>query len=126
MPILPFGEYRPDISDHQGKYSNSILNVLPLGNWYGPFKELESFTAAMVGACRGYFYAQKNDGSVSVFAGTSTKLYNLDNTDGTWDDVSVGAGTYSALSANANWQFCQFNNLVFATQVNAVLQVFDL
>lgn len=33
---------------------------------------------------------------------------------------------YAALSASANWQFAQFGNLVFATQANAALQVFDL
>lgn len=48
------------------------------------------------------------------------------------DTSSAGSGThsitshYSALSANAQWQFAQFGNLVFATQANDVLQVFDL
>lgn len=35
-------------------------------------------------------------------------------------------GTYAALTATAQWQFAQTGNLVFATQANAVLQVFDL
>jgi hypothetical protein len=45
---------------------------------------------------------------------------------------SAGSGThsvtshYSALSSNANWQFAQTGNLVFATQANDVLQVYDL
>jgi hypothetical protein len=33
---------------------------------------------------------------------------------------------YSALSSDAQWQFAQFGNLVFATQKNAVLQVYNL
>lgn len=126
MPIKPFGEYRPDVSDYEGQTTKNILNVIPKGDGYGPFLDLVSFTSAMAAACRGYFYARKSDGSITVFAGTSTKLYNLNNTDGTWTDVSKGASTYSALSNNAQWQFAQFNNYVFATQANAPLQVFDL
>lgn len=46
--------------------------------------------------------------------------------------ASTGTGThsithlYSSLTSTAQWQFAQFGNLVFATQANAVLQVFDL
>lgn len=46
--------------------------------------------------------------------------------------TTAGSGThsitqhYSALSNDAQWQFQQFGNLLFATQHNAVLQVFDL
>lgn len=46
--------------------------------------------------------------------------------------TGAGAGThsvttrYSALSSDAQWQFEQAGNLVFATQANELLQVFDL
>jgi hypothetical protein len=45
---------------------------------------------------------------------------------------SAGSGThsvtwlYSSLSSDAQWQFAQFGNLVFATQKNAPLQVYNL
>lgn len=124
--MLSFAEWRPDVSDYQGQTTKTILNVVPRGDGYGPFLDIVAFTTAMAAACRGYFYARKADGSITVFAGTSTKLYNLNNTTGAWADVSKGASTYSALSNNAQWQFAQFNNYVFATQANAPLQVFDL
>lgn len=126
MPVLPFGEYRPDVSDYQGEHTKNILNVFPRGDGYGPVPSLTAVTGAMAGACRGYFYAIKNDGSISVFAGTATKLYNLSNTDLTWTDVSKSAGTYTSLATTAQWRFAQFNNFVFAVQVNAPPQVFDL
>src|SRR6478609_3474037 len=126
MPVLPFGEYRPDVSDYQGEHTKNILNVFPRGDGYGPVPSLTAVTGAMASACRGYFYAIKNDGSISVFAGTATKLYNLSNTDLTWTDVSKSAGTYTSLSTTAQWRFAQFNNFVFAVQVNAPPQVFDL
>ena len=130
MPLIPFGEYRPDVSDYEGQATRNIRNVIPRGDGYGPFPGLSTYTSALPSACRGAFYALKSDGSVITFAGTSTasgsKLYRLDNTNYTWTDVSLEAGTYSALTATAQWQFAQFGNLVFATQANAALQVFDL
>jgi hypothetical protein len=205
MPLLPWGEYKPDVSDYEGQATRNINNVLPRGDGYGPFASFAAATQAMPAACRGGFYALKSDGSVQVFAGTSTGLYRLNNTDLSWIPVArtttvtitaaspgvitetahgavandpkvfsnsggalpaaitagtvyyvktvltantytisatpggaaintatTGTGThsvthvYSALSSNANWQFAQFGNLVFATQANEPLQVYNL
>lgn len=156
MAILPFGEYRPDVSDYQGQHSRTISNVLPRGDGYGPVKDILAFTQALESPCRGFFYARKNDGTIAVFAGTSNKLWLLDNSDGSWDDVSAvgvasllltdgssfllltdgvsrldlttgtGFGEYTSLPSKAQWQFAQFNNFVFAVQQNVVPQVYDL
>ena len=126
MPMLPFGEYRPDVSDLNQAYSSVITNALPRTDGYGPVKSIEVFTAVLPGPCRGYFFAHNRDGSVAIFAGTATKLYRLDNTTFLWLDVSVGAGTYTSVDTNRNWKFAQFNDFVFATQRNAVLQKYDL
>lgn len=48
------------------------------------------------------------------------------------DTASTGTGThslthlYSSVSSSSQWRFAQFGNLVFATQKNAVLQVYNL
>jgi hypothetical protein len=126
MALLPFGEYKPDVSDYEGQATRNVRNVLPRGDGYGPFPDFAILSQALPAACRGAFYALKSDGSVAVFAGTVNKLYLADNTDYSWDDVSLGASTYSSLSSDAQWQFAQFGNLVFATQKNAVLQVYNL
>lgn len=126
MPILPFGKYLPDVSDYSGQHTRTLLNVLPRGDGYGPVQDAVAYTSALAAACRGYFYARKNDGSIAVFAGTSTKLYLLNNTTNAFADVSQGSSTYSALSNNAQWQFAQFNNFVIAVQQNCVPQVYDL
>jgi hypothetical protein len=126
MPLLQYGDYRPDTSDYEGTSVHNILNVYPRGDGYGPFPSFAAFSQALPAGCRGAFYALKSDGSVVTFAGTSTKLYQLNNTTYAWTDVSLGSGTYAALSSTAQWQFAQFGNLVFATQANANLQVFDL
>ena len=126
MPRLLFGEYKPDLVDYEAQYSADIANVVPRADGYGPFPALTSFTSALAAACRGYFYARNADGSITVFAGTSTKLYKLSNTDFTWGDVSKGSATYSAVPTIDQWQFEQFNNFVFANQINTTLQIFDL
>lgn len=124
--FLPFGEWKPDLSDYEAIASQAITNVVARGDGYGPFQDFQAFTNALPAACRGFFCARNSDGSVKIFAGTATKLYLLDNSTLAWTDVSLGAGTYSALSSTANWQFAQFGLLVFATQANAVLQVFNM
>lgn len=125
--ILPFGEYRPDVADYEGIASQAITNVVPRADGYGPFPDLAPFTKTLPAPCRGSFTARKSDGSIVGFAGTAAaKLYQLNNTDFSWTDVSRGGGTYGALSTTANWTFVQFGNLVFATQANDVLQVFNL
>lgn len=126
MPLLKWGAWAPDTVDYEAQKANTILNVIPRADGYGPFPGVSAYTQALPAACRGGFYALKSDGSVITFAGTSTKLYQLNNTDYSWTDVSKAAGTYSSLSSTAQWQFAQFGNLVFATQANAPLQVFDL
>ena len=128
MPIVPFAEFRPDLSDFSaaGKFTKNIANVVPHGDGYGPFKSLATITSSAAAPCRGFFYARKADGSVSAFMGTSTKLYQLDNTTLQFNDVSKALGTYSALSNNANWTFEQFNKYVIATQVNVPPQYFSL
>ena len=126
MPLLQFADWKPDTSDYEGTSLHNVLNAVPRGDGWGPFPSFSAYTQALPAACRGAIYALKSDGTVITFAGTSTKLYKLNNTDFAWTNVSLGAGTYSALSVNTNWQFAQAGNLVFATQANAVLQVFDL
>lgn len=126
MTAVPFGDYRPDIADLDTQFTKSLTNVLPRADGYGPFPDFSSYTGALPAACRGFFIGRKTDGSVAVFAGTSTKLYILDATALTWTDASLGSGVYAALSSTDQWQFAQFGNFVLATQANAVLQEFDL
>ncbi len=125
MPIVPFGEYRPDVSDYEGKSTKNILNVVPQGDGYGPFQDFAPYSSALPGICRGAFYALKSDGTIATFAATSTDLYLLDNTTFAWTLVSRSGG-YTALNPTGQWQFVQFNNLVVAVQANANPQVFNL
>jgi hypothetical protein len=88
MPLLPFGEYKPDVSDYEGQATKNVRNVLPRGDGYGPFPDFATLTQALPSACRGAFYALKSDGSVQIFAGTVNALYTANNTDYSWIPVS--------------------------------------
>src|ERR1700687_82021 len=120
--MIPFVDWKPDIAAYQGAASQLIQNVVPRGDGYGPFANFTAFTSALPATCRGFFYARKTDGSIAVFAGTSTKLYQLSNTDFSWTDVSKSGGNYTALPSSDHWQFIQFGNLVIAVEANSVPQ----
>jgi len=126
MPLIPFGEYRPDVSDYAAAYTDQVANVLPRGDGYGPMQDFAAYSAGLPGACRGFFKAIKTDGSVAIFAATATKLWQLNNTNQGWTDVSLGGGSYSAVSASDQWQFVQYINYVIAVQANVAPQFFDL
>lgn len=126
MPVVPFGEYRPDLSDYEAGSERNALNVVPRGDGFGPFPSLAAISLSLGAQCRGAFQAAKTDGSLFVFAATATDLYLLNNTTYAWAKVSKGGGPYSSIANSDQWIFRQFNNLVFATQVSAPLQVFDV
>lgn len=122
----PFSEYRPDVSDYNAAYTSRVLNVLPRADGYGPMQDFSAFTSALAGTCRGFFKAIKTDGSVSIFAATATRLYQLDNSALTWTDVSLGGSAYASVSSSDQWQFVQYINFVIAVQANVAPQYFDL
>lgn len=126
MPVLTFGEYRPDISDLNKGHTQALVNVLPRSDGYGPVQTPSPFTFDLPAACRGYFYARRTDGSVTIFAGTVDRIYRLDNTTLDWIDASKSGAAYSSLSASTNWQFAQFNDIVIAVQANAAPQKFNV
>lgn len=121
---IPWGEWAPDLSDLGSASTQDVQNVVPRSDGYGPFKSLQAFTEALPANPRGYFFARRNDGSISVFAATSTELYLLNNTSLVFEVVSQA--TYPAIPTDANWQFAQFNDLVIAVQVNVPPQKYTL
>lgn len=124
--LIPYGEFAPDISDLDAPVSLDLLNVVPRADGYGPFQALLGFTLTIGARCRGFFFARNTDGSITVFAATSTRIYKMDNTTFGWADVSKGGAAYAGIPASDNWQFVQFNALVIAVQANTAPQVFTL
>lgn len=123
---IPFEEYAPDLTPLGTGVSALISGVTPRADGFGPFKSLAELTGSLPDTCRGHFFARKSDGSIATFAGTINRLYELNNTDFTWIDVSQGAAAYSNLVSTDNWQFAQFNDLVIAVNQNTPPQKFAM
>jgi hypothetical protein len=126
MPLIPFGEYKPDLSDYEAQSGQGVLNVVPRGDGYGPFPSLAAISQSLGAQCRGAFAAYKTDGSIVAFAATATDLYLLNNTTFAWSKVSLGGGPYLSVPSSDQWSFAQYNNLVVACQASVVPQVFDI
>src|SRR5215831_17136997 len=126
LPRMKFPPWVPDLADQETDVCANVSGVIPRADGWLPFLAYMQFTQALPDRCRGFFFARNSDGTVSLFAGTKiARLYLLDNTTLAWKDVSKGGG-YAALDDQANWQFEQFNNFVFAVQGNDNPQVYDL
>jgi hypothetical protein len=100
MALLPVGEWRPDVSDFNGQHSRTVLNVVPQGDGYGPFKTLGALTLALPAACRGYGVFRNTDGTVTVMAATVNRIYKLNNTTLGWSNVSKVVALTSITNAS--------------------------
>lgn len=125
LPPILFPPWAPDLSPIVG-VAQVVSGCVPMRGGWSPFKVAQSFSDALGERCRGMKFARMADGSVKIFAASATRLYLLDNTDNSWDDVSKGGAAYPDLVTTDNWQIEQYNDLVIAVQQNTAPQVFDL
>jgi len=114
-----FDEWLPD-QPSVAKSVREALNVVPALNGYTYLNSAANYSAAASENLNNVF-AGKFGGTVTVFAGGATKLFKLDNTDLTLDDVS--SGTYSG---DNRWQFVQFGQNMLATNGTQRIQRWTL
>ncbi len=115
-----FTEWLPDQPGVTGALTNA-LNVYPKAVGYGPLPTEEDYSGAASEDLNSVFAGKDPSGNTRVFAGSSTKLFLLDSTDLSLDDVS--GTTYTATS---KWNFAQFGSLVLATNDQNKVQFADL
>jgi len=111
MVDILFGEWLPDQMSLESAGADKALNVIPLTErTYGPIAALSESWNALDSTCLGAASFRGVAGTVVNFAGTASKLYNLQSS--VWTDVSKGGG-YS-VATNDKWQFSQFGNDIIA------------
>lgn len=88
MTVVSFAAWLPDQADLNGQATGDILNVLCSTGSYLPFPDLAALSSALSAEPLGFFTARSLSGQVTIFAGTATKLWKLDNTTLTWEHVS--------------------------------------
>ena len=115
-----FDEWLPD----QPSVSKSVreaLNVVPVLNGYAYINTAANYSAQASENLNNVF-AGKFGGTVTVFAGGGTKLFKLDNTDLSLDDVSTAGG----YSGDGRWQFVQFGQNMLASNGTQRIQYWTL
>ena len=117
---VDFTEWLPDQPGVVGALTNA-LNVYPKAVGYGPLPTEEDYSAAASEDLNSVFAGKDNSGNTKVFAGGSTKLFLLDSTDVSLDDVS--GSTYTATT---KWNFVQFGSFIIAANGQNKLQYADL
>jgi hypothetical protein len=115
-----FGEWLPDQPGVIGALTNA-RNVYPRLTGYGPFPQEVNYSQDASQSLNNVVAAQGTDGTTRVFASGATKLFKLDTTDFSLDDVS--ATTYSTTT---KWRFTQYGNKLIAANGANTLQAYDL
>lgn len=117
---ITFGEWLPDQPGVIGALTTA-KNVFPKAVGYGPFPNSVEFSQNASENLNSVVAARDTSGTTKIFAGSSTKLFLLDATDLSFDDVS--GTTYG--SSN-DWKFTQFGNSLIAANGEDKLQYYDL
>lgn len=123
MPRIDFGEWLPDQPGLTGTVKEA-LNVAPQAIGYGPLKSAADYSGAASETLNNVTAGKSSSGAVTVFAGGATKLFKLDATDLSLDDVSKSGGYTTA--SDQRWRFTQFGNVMIAANGQAKLQSWTL
>jgi hypothetical protein len=117
---ITFGEWLPDQPGLVGALTVA-KNVFPKAVGYGAFPESVEFSGDASEDLNAVVAARSTDGDTKVIAGGFTKLFLLDSTDLSFDDIS--GSTYSSSFV---WRFTQFGNTLIAANGANTLQAYDL
>ena len=117
---VTFGEWLPDQPGVIGALTTA-KNCYPRAVGYGPFPEEANYSGDASEDLNNVVAAKSTAGGTSIFAASISKLYKLNGTTLTFDNVS--GTTYS----NAErFRFTQFGNRLIAASETNTLQGYDL
>lgn len=118
--MTPLAGFVPDVDPATAGVLVDCTNTIPDANGMkgAPTLVAVSDAGVLAAACRGATVATKLDDSRRVFAGTSSKLYELSG--GSWVDVS--RGTSYSLDSEDRWSFAQFGNATLASNKSTEIQ----
>lgn len=124
--MVPFQEWRPDLATFDTEAASEALGVIPAQSGYKPFPSLSETTSALATACRGAITVRSSAGVTYNFAGTATKLYQMDSGGLTWSDVSRSSGGAYGGTVDSWWHFAPFGDYLVATNGVDAPQVFQM
>jgi hypothetical protein len=117
--VIPLAGFAPDMDPTQPGVITDCNNVIPFeGGMRSAPSPASVGAAALAASCAGASTVIDLSGNRRLFAGTLTKLYELNGA--TWTDRSR-AGSYT-LGTDDRWSFVQYANATIAATPSAVLQ----
>lgn len=117
---VTFGEWLPDQPGVVGALTTA-KNCYPRAAGYGPFPSEIDYSQSASEDLNNVVAARDSNGNTKLFAGGATKLFILDSSNLSLNDVS---GT--SYSTNDRWRFTQFGNSLIAANGAEKLQRYDL
>ncbi|WP_336288149.1 MULTISPECIES: hypothetical protein [unclassified Bartonella] len=124
MTFFPVADYRPDVADISGMFTDELVNVLPADGSYIPMPSFIPFSQP----CPDHILkaiAVKTKSGVSIIVGAEQKIYLLDNTTMQWKNISREGRPYLA-NIDAPWSFALFGDYVIAVNANDNPQVMNV
>lgn len=124
MARIEFKDWLPDQPGITGVVKEA-LNVVPQAVGYGPLRSIANYSQDASETLNN-IVAGRNPatGTTEVFAGGATKLFKLDSSDLSLDDVSKSGG-YTTPSEQ-KWRFTQFGDVLIAANADEKLQGWTL
>jgi hypothetical protein len=117
---VTFTEWLPDQPGVVGALTNA-QNVFPKAVGYGAFPEEEDYSLAASETLNSVTAGIDSSGNTKVIAGGSTKLFLLDSSDLSLNNVS--GTTYNSTT---RWKFTQFGDYLIAANGQDALQYAEL
>lgn len=121
--IIPFGAWQPDFPPVGPPHLVEAFGCLPTVNSYEPFLGLTITTNALDSRCLGAVSARDIDQAAHMYAGDSTKLYELEGF--AWTDRSK-TGNYGPAGDSTRWRFATFGDRMVAVNGSDDPQYIDM
>ena len=112
--IIRFEDWQPDAADYGTPGNVTVTNAAPAQYGFQPWPDFASVTDALTARPRGAIEAFDKDTDAYQYAGDETTLYELNEADLTWTDVTNTGGAY-ATGAGEVWNFTRWENKILAT-----------
>jgi hypothetical protein len=113
MPLIPFGEYLPDLPTAGNPGLTVAKNVIPEGSGYREFPSSTVVSDALAARAQGYAVHENTTGLFFSYAGDATELYMMSNL--AW--ATAGSGAYN-LTATDGWEFAHYGSHIYAVNIN--------
>jgi hypothetical protein len=126
---LKFGEWLPDLPEHDNPGSPMVANALWVNGGYIPANDFSSLGAALSARCQGAFAAIDANGDTHIYAGTGSQLMEYNGT--TFVNRSAGGGSPYTTADGQFWKFTEFSSpgfeaLLVATNFADAMQCMEV